>query len=154
MEILLQYGNAFVIAYVASQQDVTVQKDMAAQKSVDVQQGAYETCSFLPLSEKQIQLTYQEIQKKCELPPILCLTEPDPVSNISSANKGGLLFYAPRSCAASMHDLIAKHGLIAKIHKNIAKFAMTGQAVDCTIQTEGCVQQTATVSSHFIATAQ
>jgi hypothetical protein len=71
---------------------------------------AYKTCSLLPLSEKQIQISYSKYSKDSNLhfyyPAIVNLTFLDPIVSYSPATNG-LLFYFD-SCKGSLIEVIAE----------------------------------------------
>jgi hypothetical protein len=90
----------------------------------------YETCSLLPLSEKQIQLEYESCRDKCNkrfpdkqpvYPSTLNLTVFEPVITYSPTTSG-LLFYLSGSLN-SLSSLITEKEIIHHATRNIGFFA-------------------------------
>lgn len=81
----------------------------------------YETCSLLPVSEKQIQVSYADFCKKMQghYKPIYNMTMLDPVIS-HDHNSRGLLFYFG-SCQESLRELVEDRNILGYAHKNIAR---------------------------------
>jgi len=83
----------------------------------------YETCSLLPLSEKQIQVSYAKFKEsRTDYPAVFNITTIDPVISYDLISKPGLLFYFG-CCQDSLNKLV-KHDILTQAHKNVA---LTGQ---------------------------
>lgn len=91
---------------------------------------AYEACSLLPLTEKQIQLHYNSIISKFfkaknletfNAKPIFNFTMIDTVISYSARNKGGL-FYQDE-CQAALSELISDHKTLYCCYKNLSFYA-------------------------------
>ncbi|MDX2164128.1 MAG: hypothetical protein SFW07_01790 [Gammaproteobacteria bacterium] len=84
------------------------------------------TCSLLPLSEKQIQVSYQAYSKKQTTTPygsVLNLTGFDPLLTYTAYRPPGLVFYFTEYCKTTAAQLIRKKGLLAEARRNIARIA-------------------------------
>lgn len=81
----------------------------------------HKTCSLLPVTEKQIQLTYQQLSKEAPkiYPPVFNLTALDPIITTSECNnsKNGLLFYYDDPGA--LNDLIVQGKIIDTAFGNV-----------------------------------
>lgn len=88
-------------------------------------QGDFETCSLLPLSEKQIQVSFADFNKKLNIkyPIVFNITTLDPLISYDNNNKNhGLLFYF-RNCQESLTKLITKRKILDDAHTNIGHYA-------------------------------
>jgi len=103
LEDLFKLANASMIA-------------IAAKNNKD-----YETCSLLPLSEKQIQLGYTNHCKHSnkKYPEVFNANFLDPIISYDHISKG-LLFYFGH-CQNSLTDLINNKHILTHAHANIAK---------------------------------
>lgn len=86
----------------------------------------YETCSLLPLSEKQIQVTYDSFSKKASkeltsYPPVFNLTTFEPLLTYSPTTKG-LLFYFSH-CQESLVKLISDKKILETSYENVGLFS-------------------------------
>ena len=82
----------------------------------------YETCSLLPLSEKQIQVSYENFKKfkrsRNIYPAVFNITMIDPIISYDLISKKGLLFYL--GCCQDSLSKLVKHDILTHAHKNIA----------------------------------
>jgi hypothetical protein len=102
LESLFKVGNAVMVAIAAYGQQ------------------AYETCSLLGLSEKQIQISYTELSKKSKhpYPAVVNLTYLDPCLGYNLAANKGNLFYFDES--RTLTSQILSHGILKSARKNAA----------------------------------
>jgi len=89
----------------------------------------YETCSLLPLSEKQIQVNFQQLNKTLHqpYPAVFNITTLDPVIAYEPGNPG-LLFYF-RNCQESLKKLIVKKDILSAAHENISHYTENEESV-------------------------
>ena len=86
----------------------------------------YETCSLLPLSEKQIQLSFQKLNRELnnQYPAVVNLTTLDTLiayDNNNDNSNSGLLFYFS-ACQSTLNKLITKEKLLDRAHENIGHY--------------------------------
>ena len=85
----------------------------------------YETCSLLPISEKQIQVSYAKFKESKEsrvnYPTVFNITTIDPIVSYDLISKKGLLFYFG-CCQNSLSNLV-KHDILTYAHKNVTTIA-------------------------------
>jgi len=110
IEDLFKIGNALIIGCAAKNEP-----DLAV-------------CAIEALSEKQIQIGYQQFAKSlspAQYPAVYNLTYLDSIGFFDQAtlNSNALVFYNPAPSNDSMADLINRLGLIAQLHRNVAKYA-------------------------------
>nr|MBP9764176.1 hypothetical protein [Gammaproteobacteria bacterium] len=84
----------------------------------------YETCSLLPVSEKQIQLGFSDLNKQLnnKYPAVVNMTTLDPLITYDNVSKG-LLFYFSACQQKALNKLITKEGILEKAHENISRYA-------------------------------
>lgn len=84
---------------------------------------AYTTCSLLPLSEKQIQIKYQQFCRtlSSDYAPIFNLTILE-AAGYSVTNSSGLIFYL--ADGSNFAKLIKKFGILDVAHRNVAQAAL------------------------------
>lgn len=90
----------------------------------------YETCSLLPLSEKQIQVSYADLNKKLnnQYPAVFNITTLDPLVSYDN-NNNGLLFYF-RNCQETLAKLITKRKILDRAHENISHYVTKKDPLD------------------------
>lgn len=90
----------------------------------------YETCSLLPLSEKQIQVTYDSFSKRCaakfveetkSYPPVFNATTFEPLLTYSPTTKG-LIFYFSL-CQEALAKLISDKKILKISYQNVGLFS-------------------------------
>ncbi len=85
----------------------------------------YETCSLLPVSEKQIQLGFAELNKQLgnKYPAVVNMTTLDPLITYDPVSRG-LLFYFRGDYQEKLRKLITKQDWSQRVHENIAHHAI------------------------------
>ncbi|MCK4608210.1 MAG: hypothetical protein KAT71_01900 [Gammaproteobacteria bacterium] len=112
IEALFKIGNALVVGLAA--------KNQQNQK----------VCVLQALSEKQIQIEYQQYAKDLSArhyPVVYNLTYMDSVGFFGQVtlNPSALIFYSPLSINHdSLANLIGKHGLVTQLHEKIAEYSL------------------------------
>ncbi len=82
----------------------------------------YTTCSFLPISEKQIQVTHSKFKELgTNYPAVFNITTIDPIISYDLISKKGLLFYF--DCCQDSLSKVVERDMITHAHRNIARMA-------------------------------
>ncbi len=117
LEELFKIANAIMIAMASSGKE------------------KYETCSLLPLSEKQIQVEYAGYSKKMNrYPPVLNMTVLDPLLSYAPNRPKGLVFYFTTLNRGTLSELstknyhakkgtIGRNSFLKEAQRNIARLA-------------------------------
>ena len=108
IEKIFKIANAVVIAFASSGK------------------GDYKTCSLLPLSEKQIQLTYSGYTRKSfseaqNLSKVFNLTVLEPVVSQSDLSKGNIFYFDGNN--STLSKLLSETHIVKETYHNIALFA-------------------------------
>ncbi len=82
----------------------------------------YETCSFLPVSEKQIQISYSKHSGTKKLPHVFNITTLDPMFGCAKKNHIASMFYFDEY-QDSLEKLICEHRILEKSSENIIYLA-------------------------------
>ncbi len=104
---------------------------MIALASTKTQEN-FETCSLLPLSEKQIQVSFANLNKKLpvQYPAVFNITTLDPLISYDNNNKNhGLLFYF-RNCQESLTKLVTKRKILDDAHRNVGRCAAQEESTE------------------------